>query len=358
MRLLEYEGKKLFKKYGIPVPDSTLVTSGKKAPALTFPIILKSQVPIGNRGRLGGIISIKSKKGFGKAAKALFGNKIAGYTAKKLLAEEKIVGGQELYLSFSYSTEERKPVLAISAKGGSDIEAASIFPIDITWGLPDFYLRNACAKANLVLTPHLRSTIKSLWELFTKEHALLAEINPLFHLENKCIAGDAKIILDDNVVDPTYRPLLNLTGDIAILASGGGASLTNLDALMRHGGRPANYVEYSGNPKAEVVEALTKKVLSRKGLKGCWVIGGTANFTDIYETLLGLVNGLRQVKPKPTYPIVIRRDGPRTQEAFAMLREVGKKEDYNFHLYDSATSMSDSGKVMTQLAYRTLNPKP
>ncbi len=267
------------------------------------------------------------------------------------MAEEKILGGKELYVSFSYSAEERKPVLAISVQGGSGIETANIFPIDLAWELPDFYLRNVCAKTNLTLTPHLRATIKALWELFTKEHALLAEINPLFNFEDKCVAGDAKIILDDNVVNPAYRPQLDLPGDIAILASGGGASLINLDALMRHGGRPANYVEYSGNPKAEIVEALTKKVLSRKGLKGCWVIGGTANFTDIYETLVGFVNGLRQVKPKPTYPIVIRRDGPRTKEAFAMLREVGKKEGYDFHLFDSTTSMSDSGKIMTELAY-------
>lgn len=120
---------------------------------------------------------------------------------------------------------------------------------------------------------------------------------------------------------------------------------------MHHGGNPANYVEYSGNPPASVVEELTIKVLSRPGLKGCWVVGGTANFTDIYETMLGFVQGLRKIQPKPSYPIVIRRDGPRQKEAFAMLKEVAEKEGYDFHLFGPETPMSESARIMVQFAY-------
>ncbi|MBI2003025.1 MAG: hypothetical protein HYS76_00360, partial [Candidatus Wildermuthbacteria bacterium] len=179
-----------------------------------------------------------------------------------------------------------------------------------------------------------------------------AEINPVFQLEDgRCLAGDAKVILDDALARPGYRPFVDLQGDIAVLASGGGASLVNIDALMHFGGRPANYVEYSGNPPASVVDELTMRVLSKPGLKGCWVVGGTANFTDIYETMLGFVQGLRKVRPKPSFPIVIRRDGPRQQEAFLMLKEVGEKEGYDFHVFGPETSMSESARIVVELSY-------
>src|SRR5690606_16219520 len=118
------------------------------------------------------------------------------------------------------------------------------------------------------------------------------------------------------------------------------------------GGRPANYTEYSGNPPREVVAELTKRVLSRNGLKGCWVVGGTANFTDIFETLSGFIDGLRSIKPKPTYPIVIRRDGPRQEEAWAMLKKIGEKEGYDFHLFGRETDMAESARIMARLVAR------
>ena len=143
-----------------------------------------------------------------------------------------------------------------------------------------------------------------------------------------------------------------MQGDIAILASGGGASLLNIDTLVLNGGRPANYTEYSGNPPASVVKGITKKVLKKKGLKGCWVIGGTANFTDIYETMRGFIEGLAATHPKPRYPFVIRRDGPRQKEGFEMLSQIAKKRGYNFYLFDSRTPMSETARIITRLAYK------
>lgn len=142
-----------------------------------------------------------------------------------------------------------------------------------------------------------------------------------------------------------------MDGDIAILASGGGASLLNIDYLLSVGGKPANYTEYSGNPPANIVAELTKRVLDKNDLKGCWVVGGTANFTDIYETLRGFVEGLRQIKPKPTYPIVIRRDGPRQKEAVDMIKEVAEKEGFDIHIFGAETSMAKTAKIITKLSY-------
>ncbi|MBI1984863.1 MAG: hypothetical protein HYS60_02000 [Candidatus Wildermuthbacteria bacterium] len=344
MKLLEYQGKELFKKYGIKAPNSVLIGKPSEEVALRFPVVLKSQVPSGARNKKGGIVLVEQKEEFMSQLKNLFQKNIDGVLPEKVLAEEKIDSEKEWYLSISFDTNRRMPVLAISEKGGADIETADIFPLEFksdSWVLP-----------LLDVSLQLKEVLQSLLNLFQKEHALLAEINPLFELTNgSFVAGDSKVILDDNAVNPQERPYLDLPGDIAILASGGGASLLNLDMLMRHGGKPANYVEYSGNPPASVVEDLTIKVLSKPGLKGCWTVGGTANFTDIYETMLGFAQGLGKVQPKPTYPIVIRRDGPRQKEAFEMLRRVAKEEGFNFHLYGPETSMSESAKIMVQLAY-------
>lgn len=354
MKLAEYQGKQLFRKYGIAVPQNVLLSKPTKKLGVNLPCVIKAQVHSGNRNSSGGIIMARTIKAAQKGIQKLLGNHINGERVKEVLVEEKIAAASEYYISFSYDTDSQGPVFSCSINGGSGIRKAKIFPIDIVLGVQSFFIRDALKEARFTqkdfnaLTP----VILNLWSLFIHEYALLAEINPLFKTkEGTFIAGDAKLVIDDEKARPAQRRLLEMAGDIAILASGGGASLLNIDALIASGGKPANYTEYSGNPKGEVVKELTKRVLSRPGLKGCWVVGGTANFTDIYETMRGFIAGLEEVTPKPTYPIVIRRDGPRQKEAFAMLEEVGKKEGYQFYLFGSETPMAQTAKIMTKLAY-------
>lgn len=377
MKLTEFEGKKLFRKYGIGTPKGVLVKKTGKTgsdPAIALPAMVKAQVRSGDRKKAGGIFFANDKRSLAKGIKELLGSRVNGEAVKEVLVEEYVPAAKEYCISINYDTDARGPVLSLSPNGGSGIARAKNFPIDILLGVPQFFLRQALKEASFpTCNVGILLTIQKLWELFIKEYALLAEINPLFKTkEGTFIAGDAKIILDDEKLEPAKHHFIEMAGDIAILASGGGASLLNIDALIRHGGKPANYTEYSGNPKGEVVRELTKRVLGKKGLKGAWVVGGTANFTDIYETMKGFVEGLREVKPKPTYPIVIRRDGPRQKEAFEMLREVGKKEGYQFHLFGSETAMAETAGIIVKLAYgkqrnpnnkiqnpnQTQNPKP
>jgi len=120
---------------------------------------------------------------------------------------------------------------------------------------------------------------------------------------------------------------------ILLFVFGGGVSLTAMDALIAAGGKPANFTEYSGNPRKRSGK-LTKIVLSKPKISGLWVVGTVAaNFTDIYQTLSGLIEGLREAQAelgkKFDFPIVIRRGGPRDTEAFEMLRQV---KDFNLTL--------------------------
>lgn len=358
MKLNEFEGKRLFEKYLIPVPKGVIVGKPTQRVGLKLPVALKAQVLSGERKKGGGIIFAKNSREMKAGLKKLFSSKINGEKVEKVLVEEKISPLKEYYFGFSYDTESRGPVLTLSPDGGSRIgkvNRSTVVPFDITLGAEPFIIREALSHAKFPSEDFnaLVKVIQKLWKLFIDEYALVAEINPLFKTQNgEFIAGDAKIILDDEKLNPGERRFIELGGDIAILASGGGASLLNIDALLRFGGRPANYTEYSGNPQAGLVKDLTKHVLDRRGVKGCWVIGGTANFTDIYETMRGFVEGLQGIKPKPKYPIVIRRDGPRQEEAFLMLQKIAKKEGYNFHLFGSEVSMAESARIMVKEAYK------
>lgn len=354
MKLYEYRGKEIFAAYGIPVPRGVLVHTAAQIPQNLEASVAKAQLLSGDRMRAGGILIGTTPEETKAYALALLGTTIRNEVVESVLIEEKISATDEYYISISYSDDHGGPVLSLSAKGGTGTSEAYVHTIDITAGLSGDEIMRALSSAKFLPTDidGVSDIAVRLWKLFIDEHAILAEINPLFKThEGTFVAGDAKIILDDEAVQPGERRYIEMSGDIAILASGGGASMLNMDALLRAGGKPANYTEYSGNPPAEEVKQLTLRTLSRPGLRGCWVVGAAANFTDIHTTLSGLLEGLREVSPKPNYPIVIRRDGPRRDEAFAMLREAGAKEGFDFHLFDSETPMIETAKTMVALAY-------
>lgn len=375
MLLYEFEGKELFKKCGINTPNSQILNQVQDDISIKPPLLLKAQTLSGKRADAGGIVKVDSEQGTVDSLRQLLGKTVNGEKVTKVLVEQMVEIEKEYYLSFSYSTESRGSVLTFGEGGtGAEEKGAKIFPVDILTG---YNGEN--------MPEELKETAKKLWEVFTKYDCELAEINPLVVDKNgKVWALDSKIILDDDADfrreikfpqrnlfgrPPTEAEIearkidegdhrgtagsvyWDLDGDIAVIAAGGGGSIVNMDALLAFGGKPANYTEHSGNPPREKLKKLTKIVLSKPGLKGCWFVGGTANFTDIYETLMGFVEALREIKPKPTYPIVIRRGGPRDKEAFEALKEIGKKEGWNFHIYGRETAMTSTAKIMVDLAH-------
>ncbi len=353
MKLTEYKGKELFRTYGISTPRSALISGPQESCPLPFPFVLKSQVLAGDRKKKGGIIVVDSDEAYKAAKDVLFALPIDGEVPEYLLAEEFVSAVGEFYISISYTGEARGPVLSLNKTGGSGIHEALITPIDPLLGPTEASTRTALMAAGFEVEDiaPLADVISALWKLTEKEYAALAEINPLFKTaDNTYIAGDAKVVLDEEKYNPTERRYVEMDGDIAMMLSGGGASMLMMDVLLEGGGRPANYTEYSGNPPAAVVEELAKKVLAKKGLRACLVAGAAANFTDIYETLSGFLSGLRSLPEKPLYPIVIRRDGPRRAEAFEMLRAAGEAEGFDFHLYDETTPMVEAARIAAKLA--------
>ena len=346
MNLLEYEGKNLFREYGIETPAGYLVRDGERMEALPFPKVLKAQVARGDRKNHGGIVVVRSVEEYTSATKKMLNSSIGGYIPQEVLVEDYIAAAKELYVSFSYNSETA--VFALSAKGGSGIDRADVYPVDMCEGCTDGFIANALIRSGITAHEKLVRVIHLLWKLFEKERLVLAEINPLFEMhDGRYIAGDAKVQRDQNS-EKREKVSIPLGGNIAVIASGGGASMLALDLLVSAGGKPANYIEYSGNPPASVVERLTVEVLSQKGLAGCWVVGGIANFTDIYETMRGFMDGLLRVEPKWQHPIVIRREGPRRAEAFDMLRSEAALHTFDITLFDATTPIAESARFLMQ----------
>lgn len=353
MKLFEFEGKQIFEKYTIPLLSRQVINAPDEAITISLPVIVKAQVRSTDRKKAGGILIAKTESELKSALGQLFGKEVAGERVEKVLVEQLADVAEEFYVSFSYDTKRRGPVLALSAHGGSGIHEAHVYGIEVLKGLTiddvQRELKTAGFKDEDVAG--IADIVMKLWKLFNDEKVTVAEINPILKTKDgHFFAGDAKVDTGKR------RSVEQMGGDIAVIASGGGASLINMDALLLAGGKPANYTEYSGNPPKEVVTELTKQVFAQPGIKACWVIGGTANFTDIYETMSGFVEGLRQVSPKPTFPFVIRRGGPRTAEAIVMLKEFAAKEGFEFYIYGSETPMIKTAQYVVDLAYKNIKP--
>ena len=391
MKLYEFEGYSILKKGGIESPffitcaDFSEISQARKR--LKFPIVAKVQVLSGKRGKAGAIKVCTTEAQLNSFARQFLGKDFQGEEVKFITLAEKIEIDHEYYLSITYDTAKKIPFLLFCEEGGVDIEEVKVKD-------PQKILR---VDINPILGPSQKDLAKifpkepnfsdfamRLWDVFWQYDLRLCEVNPLVLSGGKLFAVDAKVILDDSGlvrhknIDvlpkgavsaiPTQRELaakkidaedyrgsagstfIEFDGDIAVLASGGGASLLVMDALLAFGAKPANYTEYSGNPPREKVEKLTEITLGREGLCGCLVAGAFANFTDIYETLKGFCDGLLQIRPKPVYPIVVRRGGPRQEEAYRMLEHLAKKEGFDFHLFGPETPISVACQKMAELS--------
>jgi len=377
MNLYEFEGKQLFERYDIAVPRGCVVRRGDDAAHAyqeldVKDVVVKSQVLSGKRGKNNGIKFCSSADEVARVAAELFDSPIRGQYVAAVRIEEKLEIAKEHYVSIIYDTRTKQPVLVYSARGGMDIE-------DVPESEIQKYALDVRQEKIGLDIPYA----EELWRCFLQEDARLVEINPLVQtVDGRYVAADAKIAIDEDAgfrhKEWTFEPrtlmgrlptereemvkaidageayyrgtagkYIEMDGDIAILFSGGGASIANMDALIKAGLKPANYTEYSGNPPREKVHALAKIVLSKPGLKGLWICGGVANFTNIEETFHGIVDALDEIKP--TYPIVVRRAGPYEAEGMELMRACAERNNLRIKLFGKEESMSDTARVLVEM---------
>jgi len=382
MRLYEYEGKDLLAEAAYAMPQRFGLAPLSQL-NFSLPCVLKAQVLTGNRKAANLIHLCKTAEEFQTAQADLnTALETLGFSAQTtlVLQEELVPYTAEYYVAFRYDTRVRLPVLLFTAEGGSGIEERSG---DSDHSLQE-YLIEDIANPNF---PNLSETITSTWlqrlfTVFLNNDMTLLEINPLVEAKGGLLFLDSKTELDDTAHyrhedwatrfpprtlfnrEPTetekrakeinamdHRGVagasyFDFPGSIAILASGGGASTLAMDTLLATSLKPANYTEYSGNPTREKVAALSQLVLEKRNLEGLWIVGGHANFTDIYETLMGVMDGIEKVELPAGFPIVIRRGGPRQEEAFVELKQRAAARNLVIHTFDSSTPIHDTAFVL------------
>ncbi len=386
MRLYEFESKQLLRKHGIKVPAGILSTS--TVSEMPFEdVVVKAQVLSGGRGKAGAIkafTNIEEAKNF---ANSLLGSIVLNEKVKSVLLERKTKTKEEFYMSFLYDTDSQLPVLLLSKNGGVDVAELAKGnlvkkPIDPLLGLKEWQARDAAVDAGFPseLIPRIAEFALRLYSVFLEEDCRLLEINPLsLTEEGELVSVGALIELDNDAgykhKDRSYPPriigvgrelterelsvkqadesdyrgsvkFIELGGDIGFLAGGGGGSMAAMDALILAGGNPANYAEFSGDPPKEKVYALAKAILGQPGLKGLWIVGSIANFTRVDHTMQGVVEALREIKPK--YPIVVRRSGPYEKEGLQLLRDVGKELGLNIEVHGSEIPMTSTAKTIME----------
>ncbi len=398
MKLYEFEGKNLFERAGIPIPPGKVVASPPEAVGLIGKygsVMAKAQVLWGKRGKANAVVACDTEEQLADTLGDLLGRQLFNESIQKVLVERKLDIAQEVYLAVTYVGAT--PTMILSNQGGMDVEKAAhdsqegvwTESIDILHGLQPQQAADLAHRAGLDADgPPPTDIMLHLYQLFVERDATLAKINPLVRTRSgEWIAADSKIEVDEDALfrqttlnlperlgsgrTPTRleqlaldndrsdtrgaagRMFYELDGDIVVLASGGGTSVEALDDLCILGGKPAVFTEYSGNPTPEKVNGLTKIALMHPGpIHAIWVVGGRANFTDIYETLIGgIMGGIRETPDfDKTIPILIRRAGPRDEEAFAQLNKIQNEEGYRLFLRGMATSVADSARMVLNQA--------
>ncbi|HEY2653882.1 MAG TPA: ADP-forming succinate--CoA ligase subunit beta [Solirubrobacteraceae bacterium] len=377
MDLLEYQGKQLFARHGVPVPGGRLAVSVEEAmdaaDDLGYPCVIKAQVQIGGRGKAGGIKLAKDRDEVGEHAEAILGMDIRGLTVHELWIEEASQIDAEYYASVVFDRSAKAPLLMLSTKGGMDIEevadedpeAIARLHVDPLLGFQDFHGRRLAFEAGVdqdVVRP-VGAMLGKLYEVFVAEEATLVEVNPLIVTGGSSEDGggravralDAKVTLDDNAMfrhsdnaqlrdisgeDPQERmakerglTFVKLDGDIGILGNGAGLVMSTLDVVAEAGGSPANFLDAGGGSKAEAITNAVEVILSNPKVKAVLfnIFGG---ITRCDEVARGLIEAFNQISPQ--VPFVVRLDGTNDEEGRRLLAEADLPNVYVESTMDGA----------------------
>lgn len=353
MKIHEYQGKEIFAKYGVPVPQGRVAFSPDEAASIATEIgktvVVKAQVHAGGRGKAGGIKVAKTPDEARAAAEQIIGMEIKGLKVEKVLVEEAADIKEEYYLGITTDRAARRNIVMVSKEGGIEIEvvaeenpgAIARLHLDPAIGLQDFQIRQLGFEANLppLALKGMGAFLKALYKVYLDYDCSLAEINPLVLTgDGKLIAADSKIVLDDNALFrhpelAKYREeqeddeieaeahrrgltYVRLEGDIGIIGNGAGLVMTTLDVVQREGGKPANFLDIGGGAKAELVTKAIDTVLLDKNVKGIFfnIFGGITRGDEVAKGMLSAIETMDiQV------PIVVRLTGTRAAEGLALL---------------------------------------
>src|SRR5512132_1864182 len=375
MDLLEYQGKQLFAKHGVPVPDgrpaTTVPEAVEAAEELGYPVAIKAQVQIGGRGKAGGIKLANDRAEAQEHATAILGMDIRGFTVHELYVEKASEIDEEYYAAVVFDRSAKKPMVMLSRMGGMDVEevaetdpeAMRMLHVDPLIGFQDFHGRRLAYEAGIaadVIRP-VGAMLGKLYDVFVAEDATLVEVNPLLITKaREVVALDAKVTIDDNALfrHPDVAELrdvsgedaqermakergltyVKLDGNVGILGNGAGLVMSTLDVVSQAGGAPANFLDAGGGSKAEAITQAVEVILSDPKVKAVLfnIFGGITRCDEIAR---GLIEAFDQIKP--TVPFVVRLDGTNDKEGRELLAEANLP-----NVFAEATMLGAAKKVV------------
>ena len=379
MDLYEYQGKKLFREYGVETQEGIVATSPEEAreaaEQLGGTVAVKAQVLTGGRGKAGGIKIVDDPEEAEEAARQILGMEIGDHTVRQVLVEAGVQIESEMYLSIMVDRAEKKPLILFSTEGGVDIEeVAETNPesivkvyVDPLLGLLPYQVRELTFSAGLEgdVAKSLGQVLNNLYEAFVGMDASLVEINPLVATEDgRVLALDAKVTVDNSslfrhedfaelqdeeAADPEEQraqeaglQYVKLSGDIGILGNGAGLVMSTLDVVAEAGGDPANFCDVGGGANADEISEALDIVTSNKQVKSVLfnIFGG---ITRVDEVARGLVDALEQSEDLDL-PIVVRLEGTMVEEGRQILAENTPENVY------TEETMLDAARKAVELA--------
>ncbi|HUY98357.1 MAG TPA: ADP-forming succinate--CoA ligase subunit beta [Verrucomicrobiae bacterium] len=371
MKLLEHQAKAQLARAGVAVPSGRLARSADEARAafeLLGPVAVKAQVPIGGRGKAGGIRLARTADEAAAAATAILQMEVHGYRVPSVLCEQLLAIAGELYCGIAVDRDQRGLVVMLSLAGGVEIEEvaaatpgriARLWPDPFAGPLP-FEVRRLALSAcvgeavpggllPVRLAALLVPFVGALYDLAIRLDATLCEVNPLVVTDQgQLVAGDAKIEVDPSsefrhpelAVDPSTDagaatsgedPLdvearvrgltyVHLGGSIGVIGNGAGLVMNTLDLVKQSGGEPANFLDIGGGARAEVVTRALEMVALDPAVRGIFVniFGGITRGDEVARGVIAARDaaGIR-------VPLVVRMTGTREEEGRRLLLEAG-----------------------------------
>jgi succinyl-CoA synthetase beta subunit len=377
--LHEYQGKEIFRRFGIPVSDGRLATTPEEARAAAAEIggqvVVKAQVLTGGRGKAGGVKLADDPADAEAKARDILGLDIRGHVVRKVWIESASEIAKEYYLSITFDRGAKQLLYMLTTEGGVDIEevaatrpeALAWLHVDVLEGFQPWQARRLVYAAGIDdpgEQKQVAAIVGQLYAAFVGSDAMLTEINPLIVTpEGEVKALDSKFTVDDNALykhpdiaemrdvaatDPleafarekgvTY---VKLDGEVGVLGNGAGLSMSTVDVVTFVGGRPANFCDLGGGGDAEgVVDAL--EVITRDPQVRSILFNIFGGITRCDEVARGILEALDRMKIEQ--PIVVRLDGTNAEEGRRILEEASAP---NVH---AEATMLDAARRAVELA--------
>jgi succinyl-CoA synthetase beta subunit len=379
MDLYEYQGKELFRRFGIPVSEGRLATTPAEAraaaEAIGGPVVVKAQVLTGGRGKAGGVKLADDPADAEQKAEGILGLDINGHIVRKLWIESASEIAKEYYLSVTFDRGAKQVLFMLTTEGGVEIEevaatkpeALARLHVDPLEGFQPYQARRLIYGAGIAdpeEQKQIAKIVEQLYRCFVESDAMLCEVNPLIVTpEGEIRALDSKFTVDDNALykhpdieemrDPEAYPpeeraarekgvtYVKLDGDVGILGNGAGLVMSTLDVIALVGGRPANFCDLGGGGDAQgVVDAL--EVITADQQVRSILFNIFAGITRCDVVAQGILEALSQIEIEQ--PIVVRFDGTNAEEGREILAEAAPP---NLHV---EPTMLDAARRAVELA--------